>query len=224
MTDTDDLDVFFLASEEFAYGLCLSLDGAGRSFLYKDISVLSVLECEEDKIDCFFETHNEACHLWLGEGDRVAVAYLVNPERDYGTAAAHHIAVAGTADLGFTAVTALGDSNFLLDGFGNSHCIDRIGGLVGRKAYHTFHLVFDSGCEYIVGSHHIGLDCFHWEELAAWHLFEGCSVEYIIHTRHCGAAAFEAAYITDVELDLVRYLRHLCLILVTHVILLFLIA
>ena len=83
VTDTDDLDVFFLASEEFAYGLCLSLNGAGRSFLYKDISVLSVLECEEDEIDCFFETHNEACHLWLGEGDRVAVAYLVDPERDY---------------------------------------------------------------------------------------------------------------------------------------------
>ena len=107
VTDADDLDVFFLASEEFAYGLCLSLDGAGRSFLYKDISVLSVLKCKEDKIDCFFETHNEACHLWLGEGDWVAVANLVNPERDDRTTRAHDITITCTADLCLSAVSAL---------------------------------------------------------------------------------------------------------------------
>lgn len=57
MTDSDDFDVFFLASEEFADSFGLGLVGTGGSFL-----------------------DDEAGHLGLGEGDRVALANLVNPE------------------------------------------------------------------------------------------------------------------------------------------------
>ena len=82
MTDADDLDVFFLATKELANGFCLGLDGAGRCLLDEDIAILSMFECEENEVNGFFERHDEAGHLRFGEGDRVAVADLVDPERD----------------------------------------------------------------------------------------------------------------------------------------------
>ena len=86
MPDADDLDVFLLTTEELANGFGLSLDGAGRSLLNEDVTILAMLEGEEDEVNGFFERHDEAGHLGFGEGDRVAVADLVNPERNYGTA------------------------------------------------------------------------------------------------------------------------------------------
>ena len=55
MTDTDNLDVFFLATEQLAYCLGLCLDGASRSFLYEDITVLTMLESKEYKVNSLFQ-------------------------------------------------------------------------------------------------------------------------------------------------------------------------
>ena len=84
MTDADDFDVFLLSAKEFADSFGLGLDGAGGSFLDKDVSVLAMLEGKEDQVDGFFKAHDEAGHFWLGEGDRVALANLVNPKGNNG--------------------------------------------------------------------------------------------------------------------------------------------
>lgn len=97
VSDSDDLDFGFsglrllvgclteLMLEEFLDSFCLCLDGAGWSFLNEDIAILAMLEGEEDEVNGFFEGHDEAGHLRFGEGDRVAVADLVDPEGDDGT-------------------------------------------------------------------------------------------------------------------------------------------
>ena len=123
VTDTDYFDVFFLASKERAYGFCLGLDSASWGFLNEDVSVLSVVECEEYKVNSFFDTHYKASHLWLGESDRVAIANLVNPKRNNRTARTHYITVAGAADLGVSAIAALGHCHFLFDGLGDTHSV-----------------------------------------------------------------------------------------------------
>lgn len=97
MTDTDDFDFGFcglrlligclteLMLEEFLHSLSLGLDGAGRCFLNENVTILTMLESEEDEVNGFFEGHDEAGHLGFGEGDRVAIADLVDPEGDDGT-------------------------------------------------------------------------------------------------------------------------------------------
>lgn len=84
VADADDLNVFFLATEELAYGFGLGLDGAGWGFLYEDVTVLAVFEGEEDEVYGFFEAHDETGHVGFGEGDGVAVADLVYPQWDDG--------------------------------------------------------------------------------------------------------------------------------------------
>ena len=74
-----------LMLEEFLDGFGLCLDGASWCFLNEDIAILAMLEGEEDEVNGFFEGHDEAGHLRFGEGDRVAVANLVDPEGDDGT-------------------------------------------------------------------------------------------------------------------------------------------
>ena len=49
-------------------------------------------------------------------------------------------------------------------------------------------------------------------------------MENKIRARNCRAAGLKTSYISDVELDLVSYIRVLRLILVSHIILLLLIA
>ena len=93
--------------EQLDDGLGLGLDGAGGGFLHEDVPVLAMLEGEEDKVHGFFERHDEAGHLGLGEGDGVAFADLVDPEWDDAAAGAHDVAVAGAADLGVTGKAAL---------------------------------------------------------------------------------------------------------------------
>lgn len=101
VADADHFDVLLLASEELTNGLSLGLDRASGGFLYEDIAVVSVLESEEDEIDGLLQRHDEAGHLGLGQRDGVAIANLINPQGNDRAAGTHHVAVAGTADLGF---------------------------------------------------------------------------------------------------------------------------
>ena len=54
MTDTDDLDFFFLATEELANSFCLCLNSTSWSLLNKDITILTMLESEDHEINSLF--------------------------------------------------------------------------------------------------------------------------------------------------------------------------
>ena len=224
MADADHFDILLLASKELANSLSLGLDGAGRSFLHEDIAVVSVLESEEDEIDGLLQRHDEAGHLGFGQRDGVAITYLVYPQRNNRTAGAHHIAIAGAANLGFARVATLGHCNLLLHGLGDTHGVDGIGGLIRGEADDGTYASLDGGSQDIVRADDIGLDGLHREELTARDLLQCCGMEDVIHTRHGIAARLQVAYIADKKLDLVRHVRVFHLVFVAHIVLLLLIA
>lgn len=112
VADADDFDILLLTSEELANGLCLGLDRASGGFLYEDIAVVSVLESEENEIDCLLQRHDEAGHLGFGQRDGVAITYLVYPQRNDGATGTHDVAIARAADLGLARVTTLATAIF----------------------------------------------------------------------------------------------------------------
>ena len=212
-----------LVLEEVSDGFGLGLDGAGGGFLDEDVAILPVFEGEEDKVHGLLEAHDEAGHPGLGEGDGVALADLVDPQRNHAAAAAHDVAVAGAADLGAAAEAALGHGYLLLDGLGDAHGVDGIGGFVGGEADDALHARVDGGIEGVVRADDVGLDGFHGEELAAGHLLEGRGVEHVIDPLHGVLEGALVAHIANVELDLPRHLRHPRLEVVPHIVLLLLI-
>ena len=224
MADADDLDVFFLAAEELADGFSLGLDGAGGGFLDQDIAILAVLEGEQHQIHGFIERHYESRHLRLGQRDGIAFANLVNPERDNTAAAAHNVAVAGATNLCVTGETAFSHGYLLFYGFGDAHCVDGICCLVGGEAYDAFHAGIDGGIQRIVRTDDIGLHCFHREELAAGHLFEGGGVKHVVDSFHRVFESALVAHVANIELNLTGNLGHTGLEVVAHIVLLFLIA
>ena len=224
VADADDFDCLLLATEELANGLGLGLDGAGRSFLYEDIAVVSMLESEEDEIDGLLQRHDEAGHLGLGQRDGVAIANLVYPQGNNRTTGTHHIAIASAANLGFARVTTLGNGDFLLHGLGDTHGVDGIGGLVGGETDDGSYACLNSSGQDIVRSDDIGLDGLHREELTARDLLQCCGMEDVIHARHGIAARLQVAYIADKKLDLMGHIRVFHLVFVAHIVLLLLIA
>ena len=91
--------------EEVSNSFSLSLNSTSWGFLNKNVSILAMFEGEEYEIYSFFETHDEACHFWLGESNRVAITDLVDPQRNNRTTRAHHITITSAANLGVTTVT-----------------------------------------------------------------------------------------------------------------------
>ena len=172
VADADDLDLLLLAAEELAHRLGLGLDGASGGLLDQDVAVLAMLEREQDEVDGLLERHNEPRHLGLGERDRIPLPDLVDPQRNHGTAAAHHIAVARAADLRITAEAALRHRDLLLDGLGDAHRVDRVRGLVRGQANHALHARVDGRIQHIVRADDIGLHGLHREELAARNLLQ----------------------------------------------------
>ena len=224
MADANHLDVFLPSAEELAHGFGLGLDGAGGGFLHQDVTVLAVLEGKEDQVHGLLQAHDEAGHPGLGEGNGAAMPNLVYPQGDYAAAGAHHIAVAGAANLGGAAVSALGHGDLLFNGLGDAHGVDGIGGLVGGEADDALYTGIDGGIEDVVGADDIGLHGFHGEELAAGHLLQGSGMEHVVNAFHGVFQRALVADIADVELDLVGYLGHTGLEVVAHVVLLLLVA
>ena len=224
VADADDLDVFFLAAEEFAHGFGLRPDGASGGLLHEDVAVLAVLEGEEHQVHRFVEAHNESCHRRLGEGDGLVVADLVDPQGDDAPPAAHHVAVAGAANLGIQGVAALRDGHFLLQRLADAHRIDGVRRLVGGQADHAFDAFVDGHVQDVVRADDVGLDGFHREEFAAGHLLEGGRVEDVVHAAHRALEGGLVADVADVEFDLVGDVGVRGLVLVTHVVLLLFVA
>ena len=167
VADADHFDILLLASEELANGLGLGLDRAGRSFLHEDVTVVAMLEGEEDEIDGLLQRHDEAGHLGLGQRDGVAIANLINPQGNDRTTGAHHIAIAGAANLGLARVATLGHCNLLLHGLGDTHGVDGIGGLISGETDNGTYASLDGGGQDIVRADDIGLNGLHREELTA---------------------------------------------------------
>ena len=224
VADADHFDILLLTSEELANGLSLGLDRASGGFLYEDIAVVSVLESEEDEIDGLLQRHDETCHLGFGQRDGVAITNLIYPQRNNRAAGAHHIAIAGAADLGFARVATLGDGDLLLHGLGDTHGVDGIGGLIRGEADDGTYASLDGGSQDIVRADDIGLYGFHREELTARDLLQCCGMEDVIHTRHGIAARLQVAYIADKKLDFMGHIRVFHLVFVAHIVLLLLIA
>ncbi len=224
MADADDLDLGLVAAEEFADGFGLGLDSAGGGFLDEDVAVLAVLEGEEDEVHGFVKTHDEAGHLGLGDGDGLAISYLVDPEGDDAAAGAHHVAVAGAADAGVQRVAALGDGDFLFEGLADAHRVDGVGGLVGGEADDAFDAGVDGGVEDVVGADYVGLDGFHREEFAAGDLLEGSGVEDVVDAADGHLEGGAVTHVADVELDLAGGIGVAGLVFVAHVVLLLLVA
>ena len=67
-----------------------------EDFLDKQIAVVSVFKSIKHQIDGIFECHHKAGHAGIRESYCEAGLYLFLPQWDHGTAAGHHIAVAGT--------------------------------------------------------------------------------------------------------------------------------
>ena len=224
MADADHLDIFFLASEQLAYGLGLGAYGACRSLLHEDVAVLAVFEREQHQIHSLVEAHDKSRHRRLGQRNRIAAPNLLYPQRDNRTPRAHHVAVTGTANLCLAGETALGDCNLFLNSLCDTHCIYRICGLVGGQTDNSAYTCLNCGSKYVVCTYNIGFYRLHREELARRHLLEGGCMKDIIHAGHNAAAAFERAHVADKELDFVSRFGIAHLILVAHIVLLFLVA
>ena len=220
VADADDPDVLLPAAEEFTHGLRLRAYGAGRGLLDEDVTVLPVLEREQHQVHGLLEAHDEPRHLRLCKRYRQAVADLVDPQGYHTAARAHDIAVTGAADFRAATVAALRHRHLLLDRLGDAHRVDRVRRLVGGQASP----VLTGRREHVVRAYQIGLNRLHREELAARHLLQRRGVEDVIHSRHRAAAALQTADVSDVELYFVRVLRHTCLVLVAHVVLLLLVS
>ena len=214
-----------IGSKQLADRLRQRFDGASRCFLHQNIAGGTVLEGEEHQIHRLFQRHDEAGHLRFGNGDGTARLDLIDPQRDDRSAAAHNVAVTGTADgrlLGRNG-TGLCHHNLLHHSLGGAHRIDRISRLVGRQADHPLNARLDSGSQHVVGSQHIGLHRFHGEELAGRHLLECRRMEDVIHAVHSVLHRLQIPHVADVKFDFSRHLRHFHLKFVAHIVLLFLI-
>ena len=204
----------------FLQGLRQYIQGGGRSLLHEQVTVMSVLKRIDYQIHGIVQRHHEAGHVRIRYRNGPAVLYLLHPQGNYRTAACHHIAVTGTADgcTGFlTQRTALGYGNLLHHGFADTHGIDGIGGLVGRKHHHILYTMRYGGFQYIVRTDHIGLHSLQRKELATGNLFQGGGGKHIIHSHHGTVHRLAVTDITNVEF----YFG--ILQVMTHVILLFLV-
>lgn len=220
-------DVCPRVTEQLLYRFCKVADGAGVSLLNEQVAGVGVVEGEADQFDRLVEIHHEPCHVGVGDRDGGPGFDLVDEQRYDAAPAAHDVAVAGTADDSPTALgrnTGVGENNMFHHRFGDPHRVDRVRRLIGGQADDALDARFDCSVQDVVGPHHVRAHGFHREELARRHLLQRRGVEYVIDARHRVAHGIDVAYISYVEFDLPRVLRIFRLKLVTHIVLLLLVA
>ena len=171
VADTDIFHVCF-RSEQITDRSCKVSDGSGRRLLDKEVTRAGVFKCEQDQIDRFIQSHQEPGHVRIGNGDILPTLNLVNKQRDHRPAAAHHVSVSGDTNGGLILRkrSCLRNDHFLHHRFGDTHRIDRIGRLIGRKADDLFDTCCYGCLQHIVRAQDICFHCFQREELTAWHL------------------------------------------------------
>ncbi|MOA02623.1 hypothetical protein D3C78_1220820 [compost metagenome] len=172
--------------------------------MHEQVTVVAVLEGIQHQIHGIRQSHHEAGHVRVGQGQRLAGADLLDEQRDHRTARGHHVAVTGAADhrLALVDIARLGDHDLFHHRLGDAHGVDRVDRLVGAQADHALDLVLDRRFQHVLGADHVGLDRFHRVKLAGRHLFERCRMEDVIHAAGGIQHALVVAHIADIELQL----------------------
>ena len=186
----------------FLQGLRQYIQGGGRSFLHEQVTVVPVLKRIDYQIYGIVQRHHEAGHVGVRYRNGPAVLYLLHPQGNHRTATCHHIAVTGATDgrsCLLTQRTALGYGNLLHHGLADTHGIDGIGGLVGRKHHHILYTMRYGRFQYIVRADHIGLHSLQREELATGNLLQGGGRKHIIHSYHSTINGLAITHVTDIE-------------------------
>lgn len=213
------------AAEDLLHGLGEVADRGRGRLLDEQVAGVCVLEGELHQVDRLVQVHEEAGHVGVGDGERLALADAVDEQRDDRAARAHDVAVAGAADGGAAgAVAGVGVDDGLHHGLGLAHGVDGVCGLVGGQAHDAVHALVDGGVEHVVSADDVGSHGLHGEELAGGNLLQGGRVEDVVHPVHGVAHALGVPHVADEEVDLGGELRRLLLQAVAHVVLLLLVA
>ena len=211
--------------EDLLDGLGEVADRGGGGLLDEQVAGVGVLEGELHEVHGLVQVHEEAGHVGVGDGERLALADAVDEQRDDAAARAHDVAVTGAADGGATgAVACVCVDDGLHHGLGLAHGVDGVCRLVGGQAHDAVHALVDCGVKDVVRADDVGADGLHGEELAGGHLLEGGGVEDVVHAVHGVAHALGVADVADEEAHLGGELRGLLLQAVAHVVLLLLVA
>ena len=178
-----------------------------------------MFKSKEHEVNSLLQRHDETGHFRFCQCYWITITDLLYPQRNYRTTRTHYITITRAANLSLTRVSALGYSNLFFNRFGNTHSIDRISGLVGRKAYYSSYTRFNSSCQHIVSSHYIRFYSFHWEKFATWNLLQSSGMENVVNTRHSVLTRLKTTHITNKKLYFMCYIRIFYLIFVAHIIL-----
>lgn len=212
-------------AEDLLHGLGEVADGRRRRLLDEQVARVGVLEGELHQVHGLIQVHEEAGHVGVGHGERLALADAVDEQRDDAAARAHDVAVAGAADGGAAgAVAGVGVDDGLHHGLGLAHGVDGVGRLVRGQAHDAVHALLDGGVQDVVRADDVGAHGLHGEELAGGHLLEGGGVEDVVHAVHGVAHALGVADVADEEAHLGGELGGPLLQAVAHVVLLLLVA
>ena len=212
-------------AEDLLHGLGEVADGGGRRLLDEQVAGVGVLEGELHQVHGLVQVHEEACHVGVGDRERLPFPDAVDEQRDDAAARAHDVAVAGAADGGAAgAVAGVGVDDGLHHGLGLAHGVDGVGRLVGGQAHDAVDALLDRGVQDVVRADDVGADGLHGEELAGGNLLEGGGMEDVVHAVHGVAHALGVADVADEEADLGGELGGPLLQAVAHVVLLLLVA
>lgn len=134
------------AAEDILHGLGEVADRGGRRLLDEQVAGVGVLEGELHQVDRLVQVHEEAGHVGVSDGERLALADAVDEQRDDAAAGAHDVAVAGAADGGAAgAVAGIGVDDGLHHCLGLAHGVDGVGRLVGGQAHDAVDALLDGG-------------------------------------------------------------------------------
>ena len=203
---------------------CLSQVANGRCIclLDKKVSGVSMFKGKFYQVYCFIKVHQEACHIRISDGNRVACMNLVNEQRNNAAAATHYVAIAGAADYSAATLSSyagVGIDYVLHHSLGDAHGVDGISSFVGGKADYALYASFDGCVQHVVGAFDVSFYGLHGEEFAAWYLLECCCMEDVVNTGHSIADAAVVAHVTYVKFYFFCCIGMRCLQAVTHVVL-----
>lgn len=164
---------FVFCVEELLDGQGQVADGRGGRLLDKDVAWDGVLEGVDDQVYGVLQGHQEPGHVGIGDGQWFPSPYLFDEEGDDGSAGGHDVAVACAADDGLFGWdgAGFGDHDLFHHGFGYTHGIDGIDGLVGGEGDDFLDSVLDGGIQDVFCPDYVGSDGFHGEEFAGGDLF-----------------------------------------------------
>ena len=178
------------------------------------------------KIHSLIQVHHESGHVGIGDRVREACTDLIDEERYNAASRAHNVSVSGTVEnrSAIGCHLSVGVNDMLHHGLGNSHGVDRVSGLVGRQTDHMLDSALYGGVDQVIGTDDVGLHGLHREKFTARNFLECSGMEHIVNARHHVLNALSVTDVSYEKLNLMIVLGMERLKLMTHVILLFLIA